>query len=714
MDKAAVKSKLDAIGKAILAFAKRNYLMLGYIVAAILIELTGVAVTSGRFYMTEPWLYFTFIAIPCIISIYLKNGKVRYALFVTALAANFVLDFIFIVIFDSTGGTVFDYAMFGLRNDAMMIVESLPISFTFVFVSGIIISVYCTLGVMLKKYMPEPNSTKSAMIITSAVLAFCIGADAMLLYFDNYQNNANDLSFRLYRNETGTYSNKGIIGNFTNELARGWWFSDIDMGDTGELGDFIYAVSTEPTEMFGVAKDYNVVTILCESFEWFTFLMDEENYPYGFAKQIVGLTEEERAASKAEIQANLRKLFPNLYRLYDSESTVVFNNAHSLDKTDISENKAIIGNYPLYEYINNTYPTNTLPFSLPNTLKSLYGIESNSFHDGTRTFYNRNVHHVNALGFESFTPVEDMGFEVDETGLGERNLDSLMMEYCKTRMFPAGRPFNTFITTITQHGQYAYRENLKDNYARMDELGILPFDEDDEDGNSLRYYVAAGMDLDKAVGIMLDYLDNTDYLDSDGNPVTGADGKRLKLADRTIVTMYGDHNCYYQGVSNYVKDIYSFDAINYTELYRVPVMMKIGTKNLGGNNHGGVDGTSNAYFIEKFTCVVDIMPTILDVLGIRGFKNLMHGVSAFSDEESVLYSRAYDKFMTDKIYFNSLDHIIYQAEDADIEEIEQKCLELLEKISHINRIFAGDFFKGERGKVYYEKLKALQAASEEL
>ena len=106
------------------------------------------------------------------------------------------------------------------------------------------------------------------------------------------------------------------------------------------------------------------------------------------------------------------------------------------------------------------------------------------------------------------------------------------------------------------------------------------------------------------------------------------------------------------------------------------------------------------------------MPTILDVLGIRGFKNLMYGVSAFSEESSVLYSRAYDKFLTDKIYFNSLSHITYQAPDADLEDIEQKCITILDKISHTNRIFAGDFFKGERETDYYNRLKAIQIQEE--
>ena len=324
-----------------------------------------------------------------------------------------------------------------------------------------------------------------------------------------------------------------------------------------------------------------------------------------------------------------------------------------------------------------------MPYSLPNILKNMYGVESNSFHDGTKTFYNRNIHHVKALGFNSYTSSEDMDMVTDDTGLGERNLDSMMFEACKEDMFPTDRRFNTYITTITQHGQYAYRENLQPYYEKMDALGILPYNEDDDDANALRFYCAAGMDLDKAIGIMLDYLEENG------------------LADNTLITLFGDHNVYYQGVSNYVKNIYNSDAPNYTELYRVPVMMKVGNQTLG-NPH-----------IKKFTCVLDIYPTILDLLGVTVFSNLTYGVSAFSEQTSVLYSRAYSKFMTDKIYFNSMSNIIYMSADADedyLRQIKRSATVLLDKISHVNRIFADDYFKGANATEYYNLLKAVNDA----
>lgn len=666
-----IKQTAKIVGTALLHFIKTNYLMVAYIFASVIIELTGIAVTAGKFYMTSPWLYLSFIALACLISQYLPGHKSRYAYFMCLLLINFILDFVFIVIFDSTGGTIFDYAMLSLRRDAMIIVEIIPMSFTFVFVSALVISLYGTIGYIFTKRMPQPNVAVSAKITTAALAALVLCGNVMLSYFGNTQYDSNDLNYKLHQPETGTYSNKGIVGNFYNELVRGLWFSDIDIGDTKELHDFIYKYQTQPSDYFyGKASGYNVVTILCESFEWFTFLYDADKYPNGFAR----VTDPEDTRTEDEIKAALHQLYPNMYRFYESSSTVVLNNSHSLEKTDISENKSILGNYPLLpQYINYGFPENSLPYSMPNVLKTLFDVESNSFHNGTNTFYNRNIHHVNALGFKSYTSAESIYETDDGGGLGERNLDSVMFDTCKAQMFPTDRRFNTYITTITQHGQYAERENLQNNYARMDELGILPYIEDDEDANALRYYCAAGMDTDKAIGIMLDYLEENG------------------LADHTLITLFGDHNAYYQGISNYAKNIYFSDTPNYTELYRVPVMIKVGTQDLGRP------------VINKFTCVSDIYPTILDLLGVTMFSNLNYGVSAFSENSSILWSRAYDKFLTDKIYFNSLSNIIYMSPDADetyLTEVEQKAKVLLDKISHINRIFASDYFKGDNTKEF--------------
>ena len=194
------------------------------------------------------------------------------------------------------------------------------------------------------------------------------------------------------------------------------------------------------------------------------------------------------------------------------------------------------------------------------------------------------------------------------------------------------------------------------------------------------------MDFDKAIGIMLDYLDENG------------------LADKTLITLFGDHNVYYQGVSNYVKNISGTSAPNYCELYRVPVMIKVGNQSLGNP------------VINKFTCVSDIYPTILDLLGITMFSNLNYGVSVFSEEQSILYSRAYDKFMTDKVYFNTLNRLIYLApgtDDGYIDTVERTATKLLDKISHVNRIFAYDYFKGDKTAEFNTRLQTINEPTDD-
>ena len=160
------------------------------------------------------------------VSQYLPGHRSRYVLFLTALSVNFILDLIFIMVYDSTGGTVFDFAMLNLHSDAMRIVESLPLSFTYIFVSAVVLALYTTLGFMFTRRMPKPNVTRSARITSTALVLAVLSGNVLLSYFGNYRFDSNDLSYKLYQPETGTYSNKGIVGNFYNEMIRGFWFSD--------------------------------------------------------------------------------------------------------------------------------------------------------------------------------------------------------------------------------------------------------------------------------------------------------------------------------------------------------------------------------------------------------------------------------------------------------------------------------------------------------
>ena len=645
---------------------KNNYIPILFALTALCMELTAVFVTTGKLLIRHPWIYLSLLAILTLMQYFLRTNRARHICSSILLSVFFIFDLVFIVIYEMTG-TIFDFSMLKLRGDAMAILESVPINFTYTAISGILLSAFIAFGRTFAAEDGNATFSRVAKRIMSLCLAFVLVLHLSLSYLTVVEANDNtDLAeTKLYETQEGGYADKGILGNLVSELYQGA-FDEVEVGNTDEIEQFLYqSVTGEEIPMFGAAEGYNVVTVLAESFEWFSFLCDEARYPNGYHVD----------------DAALRELYPNLYSFYDS--SYVMTNFHSREKTDISENLSVIGNYPLDYYLNYDYSENNIAYSLPNVMRLLYGVESNSFHNGTNSFYNRDEYLPNAVGFSSFVASDEMTEQgmTNYFDLGERNLDSEMIETCKEQMFPTDRRFNTYITTITMHGQYAHRDNLQAYYDILDAHGLLPLQEDNEDANTFRYYAAAAMELDRAVGIMMDYLEQTGLL------------------DHTLIVIFGDHNVYYQSLSNYVKDIYpkSDPEADITELYRVPLMIKLGAQ-------------SKQVVIDKFTCTADILPTILSLLGIRYYDHLYYGNSVFSEKESLLYSRAYDVFFTDQIYFTSLDNIIWASPQADenyLAEIEQRAVALMEKISYVNRIFAADLLRGDALTRFEENMQTI-------
>ena len=188
--------------------------------------------------------------------------------------------------------------------------------------------------------------------------------------------------------------------------------------------------------------------------------------------------------------------------------------------------------------------------------------------------------------------------------------------------------------------------------------------------NYERNYVAAVMDFDRAVGIMLDTLDEKNLLD-----------------DTTIV-MFADHNTYYNNLAYYAKGI---DEKFNSELYRIPCMIydhKLSTK---------MEEQGDEPRVSKFTTTADLIPTILDLFGIRSWKNLYFGTSVFvPDVESIIYSRAYGIFVTDKLICYSPSRLLYSCKgftDEDKEDFIRRAEVHLTKLEYLDKIFYSDYFK---------------------
>lgn len=635
-------------------YLKNNISIYLYIIVSIVLELTTNTIIYNTPFIYKPWLALTFLSTVCIIMALIKKGVIRYWIASTFIIIQGIINLACVILYDMTG-TLFDFSMFTLRNDAMSILEKIPMNFTYLYIFTLLLSLYLIFVKDLAKKEIHNNKNYKSILLSASLIAV-ITTNAYLTITINDVDI--DYKERLYT-EGDNYLAYGATSNFINEMYKGLVFNDINHITLSEIDSFIYKSTNEKTQYFGISKDNNLITILAESFEWFSFIQDLETYPNG----LNGLSQED-----------IEYLFPNLTKFYNN--SVVMTNNYAREKTDISENLSLIGNYPSDVYINYAYPDNNIAFSLPSILEILNDdIQTISFHDNYESFYNR-YNYIPNVGFDAFYGIEDM-LELNEDDEnptinhysinGEANLDSEMIETCKDIMFPTDTKFYTYITTLTTHGMYTERENLTRWYEKLDSINALEKSDDELDmNNDLRNYVAAVMEFDCALGLIIEDLTNKGLLEN------------------TTIVLFGDHNAYYEGLSNYVKDIYNSDQENYTNLFRTPLMI--------------YDNNLTPQEITKFTTIYDIVPTILDLFGINYYNNVYYGNSIFGNNESIIYSRAYDVFLTDKIYFSNLSRITYKDESVDddyLDMIEAKALQILEKIDYINNIFYEDYFAND-------------------
>lgn len=669
-----MKKQKVKMPKCIKEWLRTNKIVVIYFVYAILIEMIAVFAVEGNPFITSPFIFLGLLFVITGITLIFKSNRTRFVFCSVFLVAQAIVDLAFTVVYDMTG-QYFDFGMLNLRNDAFGILESIPMNFI-AFYSAMLFCIFFVIyGMRAVKRNKSAEYTAKLKysylgLMTIGMVMMCIA-----LYLNNSEKV--DKYEKMLNNKQGSnYSSYGIIGNLLNEFSKGLIFTESEFLPSEEIDSYIYSDVSEPTEKFGVSKEKNVVVVLVESFEWFSFINSDE-YPNGLN------------LSKEDIEY----LFPNITKFYNE--SVIMNNFHSKEKTDISESLSILGSYPTDAYINYDFDENTIPNTVPNLLRISGGsdIQMRSFHNGFKSFYNREKTHA-MFGFESLTDMYDMydisdklvkSGKVSGTTMhdymtdGERNLDSEMIETCKDMMFPTDKRFYTYITTITMHGIYYERDNLADKMKKLRKV-YTPSDEGDDMEKILMNYVTTVMEFDEALGIMMDDLESKGLLDN------------------TTIVLFGDHNSYYQQLSNYVKDIKDYDTKNYyTDLFKVPFMIH--------------DSDLEPQVIDKFTCTADIVPTVLDLLGINVYSNMFYGNSVFSPKESVLYSRAYGIFIGEGVVGRSMNSLLYKSHKVPVQYMSyfnEEAKKLVTKIKYCDQIFYQDYFGNEQNyNTFIEKMKEI-------
>lgn len=357
-----------------------------------------------------------------------------------------------------------------------------------------------------------------------------------------------------------------------------------------------YFASVEPTkknEYTGMFEGKNLIVLVGESFS--NIAIDEE-------------------------------LTPNLYKLYnegfqfDNFYTPIFpvstadgeyiTDTSLIPKEGVWSFKHIVGNY--------------MPYSYANVFESL-GYSSNAYHNHTATYYERDKY-IETMGYNSYLAVG--------TGLEDRmntslwpNSDYEMIDVT-TNDYINNDKFLAYYMTVSGHLNYTKIGNCM-VYRNWDAVKDLPY------SDKAKSYIAANIELDKAVGELIRNLEEAGELED------------------TVIVISGDHYPYGLTLDE-INELSTYERDDTFEKYRMPLMIWSGSM-------------EEPIKVDKIGSSLDILPTVLNLFGVEYDSRLLIGRDILSDSAPlVIFSDR--SFITDKGRYNAITGEFTANKGAEIEE----------------------------------------------
>ncbi len=409
-----------------------------------------------------------------------------------------------------------------------------------------------------------------------------------------------------------------------------------------DIIDFTRENYREPNEeYFGVAEDRNVIVIALESVQ--QFLIDYEL--------------EDENGVKHEVMPFVNSLFTN-------QESYSFNNFFHQTSQGKSSDGEVLGETSLYglpegSAFQTLGSTNTF-HAAPAILEQKAGYSSAAFHGNVGSFWNRTDTYRN-FGYDYFFDAEfyDVSGERSlEYGLKDKLFFNDSVEYIE--QLP--QPFYTKFVTVTNHFPYPLDEQNQG----------FPLAQTSDD--TINQYFATANYLDQAIEEFFNYL------------------KSSGLYEDSIIMLYGDH----YGISNMRnphlaelvgKDRLEWNGFDDTEMQRVPLIMH-------------VPGVDNGDVFETYSGQIDMVPTLLHLLGIETDEFLFMGQDILADDHNdavplrngrVLTSEY--SFIGQSIYDKEGNNITEELSEEEISELTMIRDEERRELTHSDNIMMMDLLR---------------------
>lgn len=293
-----------------------------------------------------------------------------------------------------------------------------------------------------------------------------------------------------------------------------------------------------------------------------------------------------------------------------------------------------------------TSGANAMPFTLGNQLKK-EGYTTTAFHNHDYDYYDRDISHPN-LGYDY--RAKGKGLDIED-GWPESDIE--MMDE-SVEVYVDKEPFHTYYMTVSGHMNYSFLENAM---SRKNEELV----KDLEVSETIKAYFAAQIELDRAIESLLKQLEAAGVL------------------EHTLIAITPDHYPY--GLNNeYMSELSGKKVDEDFGIYKSAFLL--------------YTPGMTPQIIDKPCSSLDVLPTLMNLMGIDYDSRLLVGTDIFSSSDPlvILYSR---NFITAKGRYNALTKEFTTAIGAHVtEEYVRDMIEVVDaKFYYSSKILEENYYE---------------------
>lgn len=300
------------------------------------------------------------------------------------------------------------------------------------------------------------------------------------------------------------------------------------------------------------------------------------------------------------------------------------------------------------------------PYALGNALYNK-GYANKAYHDYNSYYYDRSETHP-SLGYD-FKAI-GLGLELPSQDMYYSDLEMMQVVYDE---FTETEPFNVYFMTYSGHLPYTYKENpiSEKNRAEAERLTEgMPYND------TVRAYIASQLELEYALEYLVEQLERDGLLDNTLFVIT---------PDHVPVTMIGDD-----------YDMLAGKAVSNDEFELYHSCLGIWNVNMKGPVE-----------IDKICASVDILPTILNLLGMQYDSRLLAGRDILYDEPGYFILPDYSYKGEDICYDMVSGTVVYsdrENEDETANAVYDRLNWMEQKYYMSDQIIETDYFRYYYGK----------------